>query len=207
MTLFFSQTSPFARKLLMCIKEQKLDDKVHLERVHPLKNSDHLTKITPLGKVPVLKTSTDDLIIESSLICLYLDDLAVQKFGEEASLVKVKGVSESRIKQLEALADGVMSAAYLLVMESLRSEQQQSEFWKQRWKDAIVRTLAYIEKQESAQLESDANHLGKIALASALGYLDFRLDALNWRSHTSRLVSWFGDYSTRNSYQSTIPLD
>ena len=207
MTLFFSQTSPFARKVLICVKEQNLEDKVHMELVHPLKNTDQVRAVNPLGKVPALITGTGALIIESSLICQYLDDLAIQDFGEKMSLLKGKEISDNRIRQLEALSDGIMNVAYLLVMESLRSEKQQSEFWKQRWKDAIEHTLTYIEKKEFEQLDSDENHLGKIALASALGYLDFRLDSLNWRSGVSRLPSWFGDYSTRNSYQSTIPMD
>ena len=41
----------------------------------------------------------------------------------------------------------------------------------------------------------------------ALGYLDCRVEALNWRAEAPRLASWLATLARRPSWQATEPVD
>jgi len=47
--------------------------------------------------------------------------------------------------------------------------------------------------------------LGQIAVACALGYLDFRFADMDWRTAHPRLSGWFKEFSQRASMQRTMP--
>jgi glutathione S-transferase len=47
--------------------------------------------------------------------------------------------------------------------------------------------------------------LGQIAVACALGYLDFRFADTDWRKARPRLSGWFMEFSQRASMQRTMP--
>jgi hypothetical protein len=47
--------------------------------------------------------------------------------------------------------------------------------------------------------------LGQIAVACALGYLDFRFADMDWRTARPRLSGWFKEFSQRASMQRTMP--
>ena len=48
--------------------------------------------------------------------------------------------------------------------------------------------------------------IDKIALAAALGYLDFRMPDFGWRDGRDNLAGWFADFSNRASIQATMPV-
>ena len=84
-----------------------------------------------------------------------------------------------RVLRWEALSDGILDAAYNLVMERRRPQGENSLDWMQRWIKEIGRSLNQVEAQ-IGDLPSGLS-LAQLALASALGYLDFRLPDLAWR--------------------------
>jgi glutathione S-transferase len=45
-----------------------------------------------------------------------------------------------------------------------------------------------------------------MALAAALGYVDFRLSAQNWRTSRPLLAAWVDAFSQRTSVQATLPI-
>src|SRR3546814_20234593 len=51
----------------------------------------------------------------------------------------------------------------------------------------------------------DTVDIGTIAVACALGYVDFRYDADGWRSTRPKLAAWYEDFSKRPSIASTAP--
>lgn len=206
MKLFYSRTSPFARKVLVCVKEYQLEKTVHLEILHPIRDSDVLRPVNPLCKVPALLTENKELIIDSPIICRYLDDLLLSS-DHAQSLVSPKSLSTSNVAQLEAFADGIMATGYLNVMENLRPVANQSAMWKERWTTAIQCTLDYLEQNSLSAIEKKEHHLGQVAIACALGYLDFRMDHLNWRNRTPRLADWFANYEQREPFKSTTPVE
>jgi len=65
-----------------------------------------------------------------------------------------------------------------------------------------------------AQLEREAPALaaapfaiGHIAIGCALGYLDYRFAARDWRASAPALAAWFADVATRPSFAATVPAD
>jgi glutathione S-transferase len=48
--------------------------------------------------------------------------------------------------------------------------------------------------------------MGQIALACALGYLDFRHAARNWRAGRDTLAAWYTGFAQRPSMQATVPV-
>jgi glutathione S-transferase len=55
--------------------------------------------------------------------------------------------------------------------------------------------------------ELGALSIGQITVACALGYLDFRYAAEQWRAKHRRLAAWFDEFSTRKSIELTKPKD
>ena len=49
--------------------------------------------------------------------------------------------------------------------------------------------------------------MGQIAVGCALGYLDFRHDARNWRQGNDALADWFTRFDSRPSLAATRPRD
>ena len=73
MKLYNTPTSPFGRKVLITAIEKGLDKKID---VLPARTPEaELYKKNPLDKLPVLVTDDGEVIIESSLICEYLDEI------------------------------------------------------------------------------------------------------------------------------------
>ena len=77
MKLFFSQNSPYARRPRLVLHEANLRNQVEEVDLTPrAENEAVLFANGPGGKVPALMTDTGAFIVESLLICRYLDDLS-----------------------------------------------------------------------------------------------------------------------------------
>ena len=59
--------------------------------------------------------------------------------------------------------------------------------------------------EERADRLADRLDIGTIALACALGYLDFRFAADNWRDNRPGLASFYETFAARDSMQQTKP--
>ncbi|HEY8516019.1 MAG TPA: glutathione S-transferase family protein [Candidatus Binatia bacterium] len=70
LTVLGANASPFVRKVLIALAEKQLD--YELDPVIPFNVSDEFKKISPLGKIPVLKDG-DTVLPDSSVICAYLE--------------------------------------------------------------------------------------------------------------------------------------
>jgi glutathione S-transferase len=60
------------------------------------------------------------------------------------------------------------------------------------------------EAQDLSQVDFS---IGTLTIGCALGYADYRFDALGWRSLAPRLAAWFATLEQRPSFQSTKPVD
>lgn len=197
MKLYYANTSPYARKARVTIIEKGLDDRIETIFQNPFEDSADLVAANPLKRVPALVDDTGIAIFDSPVICAYLDT-----FGEGAKLIP-EGNNRWATLTGEAMADGILDAAFAIVMERRRPEEQQSEMWFGRWESAISRTLDAIEADLSS-FEGEIS-LAQIALGCALGYLDFRLPDLEWRPGRTRLKFWFKENEKRPSMQATVP--
>ena len=152
----------------------------------------------PLGKIPVLDCDDGTAIFDSRVICRYLDKLAQSGFYPEPPLLW-------RTLTLEATADGILDAALAMIYEiRMRPEHKRLPDWVEAQWTKIARALDAIETNHMDHLAGrmDISH---IALGSALGYLDFRHDARNWRSGRPHLADWATTFAQRPSMQTTMP--
>ena len=204
MRLFHSPTSPYVRKVMILLHETGLVDRVELVRAAgtPLDPGTLPIDHNPLGKVPVLETA-EGAIFDSRVICRYLDDLA------QAGAYPM-GVGIWRTLTLEALADGILDAALLMVYETrLRPEDVRFAPWVEAQASKIVRALDVLEADWVGNLSAPRDgcpDMGAMAVGAALGYVDFRLAALNWRVGRPDLAAWAEVFAQRASMQATVPV-
>ena len=95
----------------------------------------------------------------------------------------------------QALADGIMDAALVQVYETRwRAEDRREPKWVEHQAGKVTRGLAYAEMNLSAPTATI--HVGHIAQACALGYLDLRFGG-SWRAAHPKLVAWLADFEAR----------
>jgi glutathione S-transferase len=198
MKLIYSGTSPFVRKVSVMLLETGLDARVTKETVAitPLNPGDVVPAANPLGKVPCLLTDAGPLF-DSRVITRYLDTL------HDGPNLYPKGAALWPVLTLEATADGMLDAAVLMIYERLlRSDAQKSPEWVEAQWLKISRALAHLEAHVAAL---EPLTMASIAIACALGYLDFRHDDRQWRTLTPALAAWEAEFSARPSMQATVP--
>jgi len=78
MKLRHAAASPFARKVMVAANELGLVDRIELmpTSVSPIQANDGLAAENPLMKVPSLVTDDGQTLLDSPVICEYLNDLA-----------------------------------------------------------------------------------------------------------------------------------
>lgn len=204
MHLYYSPTSPYVRKVAVLIAEAGLEGRV--ERVAasgtPLEPGSLPLGENPLGKVPVLVTA-DGALYDSRVICRYLDDVA----GAGAYPA---GGALWRTLVLEAMADGILDAALLMVYEGrLRPEALRFAPWTEAQWAKIARALDVLERDWLDHLmaaRTGCPDMGHIALGAALGYVDFRLGARGWRAGRPALAAWADGFLERPAMVATQPV-
>ena len=201
MTLFYSKTSPFVRKVIVLLHETGQLADIALQEVvlSPTSPDTGVNNANPAGKIPALRLADGTLLYDSRVILDYLDS---QHVGEP--LIPT-GSARWRRLTLASLADAILDAAVLLRYETfLRPEDKRWEQWQAAQQDKIERALAYFEQDCLAELASRFD-IAAIGLACALGYLDLRQPQLGWRERFPGLAGWFADVSQRPSMLATHP--
>lgn len=199
MKLYFSQNSPYARRPRLVLREAGLQDKVEEEDLTPRAENDAVLLANgPGGKVPALITDTGAFIVESLLICRYLDDLSGNR------LTPADAAARDRALQLEGMASVLMDTLYFRTHEGRRDEAQQAAAIKE--KDAKTAMAAYDALNAAAADFGDAVNLGAITAAAALGYADWRHPGDDWRAGRPALAEWFERISERPAMKLTAPV-
>lgn len=196
--LYYSNTSPYSRKVRMLAMEKGMGATVKEILCNPFEDVPGLCEANPLGRVPTLVTDDGLALYDSPVICEFLDAQS-----PENRMIPEAGVARWKVRRWEALSDGILDAAYNIVMERKRPPEQQSAKWLDHWKGEILRSLAQAE-QDLGELSPEVD-LSHLALAAALGYLDFRLPELAWREEWPNLDSWYSDIAARASVRDTQP--
>ena len=180
--------------------EVGLNEKIEWIKTNPWQSEEILTTENPLSKIPTLITDDGQVLFDSRVICEYLDSL-----HSGNKLIPECGEARWLVLRLQALADGILDSGILRLMEGKRSSEQQSADWDHMQKNAIERGLDYLESGISEW--KDKLDIGVISVACALGWLDFRFPAEDWRSNRPQLKSWFEFISQRPSLAETLPGD
>jgi glutathione S-transferase len=204
--LMYAPTSPFVRRARAVAIELGLEGRLELEPVQVAPgrpNAEYAESVNPLRKIPALVL--DDgatVLVDSSVICQYLDDLA------GGGRVIPMGADRWRILSQQAIALGMTDAMVLIRYEtSLRPDalrwpeyivDQQDRFWA---------GLEWFERRAEHALSVPEGpvDVSQLALACCLGYVDFRFPDLGWPTRAARVSRWYQTMLRRPSLAQTDP--
>jgi glutathione S-transferase len=182
LTLRSASASPFARKVRIAAALTGLDREIEIENADTADPADSVRRQNPLGKIPVLIVEDGTALYDSRVIFEYIDARA-----GGGRLIPRDLAARIEALRLQALADGVMDAGIMQIYEQRwRSEDRREPRWVAHQIGKVERALASL---EAAPPPLEPIHVGTIALACALGYLDFRFDG-RWRAAHPRLAEW-----------------
>lgn len=200
MKAIVSLTSPYARKIRVILLEKKLACEQIVDLPH--EPTAKVGEFNPLGKVPTLVTDDGEVFFDSPVIADYLETLDV-----EPALLPSDRLEAVRVKQLEALADGVLDAAVIVLLEGRRAPEQQSEAVKARQWGKVERGLAALQKLAEGKtwLAGGRLSLADISVAVMIGWLDARFSDYGVAKHYPQLAAWAAPILARPSFQQTIP--
>jgi glutathione S-transferase len=201
MKLVYSPPSPFVRKVTTLVHHAGLDERIELVNVKTtaLSVAEEARAANPLGKIPVMILDDGKALFDSRVITRFLDDLSGSNLYPQESMYD--------ILTLEALADGIMESAVSITYETkLRPENEQSPSWIEAQWSKVLHAVKALENDAFKSMKGNLN-MGQIAVACALGYLDFRHDARQWRNGHPNLASWNEKIMELTALTKTIPTD
>lgn len=199
MKLVYARPSPFVRKVMVTLLETGQRDDVELLEVmtSPVRTDAQAAAANPVGKVPALIRTEGPAIYDSRVICRFLDDRAKAGLYPESRLWEVL--------TLEATADAIMDAAVLMVYEHrVRPAEKVCDGWIDAQWQKIDRCVDVVNARWMSHLGGPLD-MSHIAIACALGYLDLRHPARNWREDRGALDDWFAVFNARSSMRATAP--
>ena len=203
MKLIGAITSPYVRKVRVVMAEKKLDYHFVPEDVWAADTK--IAASNPLGKVPCLVMEGGEAVFDSRVIVEYLDTLS-----PVGKLIPTQGRERAEVKTWEALADGVLDAAILARLEATwpgRTEAQRSDAWIERQMGKIHASLASMSQGLGDKAFCSGVHLSlsDVAVGCALGYLDFRFPAIEWRAPYPNLAKLSDKLALRQSFIDSKP--
>jgi glutathione S-transferase len=199
MKLRYSPTSPYVRKVTVTALETGLHDRIERIPTDIREPRADFLADNPLGKVPTLITDDGLPLFDSRVICEYLDSL-----HDGHKLFPTDVPARWRTLRLMALADGILDAAVLRRMETLRPDKEQSPAWIERQKGKMLRGLDMLER-EVPRFNRQIT-IGQITVGCCLGWHDFRYGtAEDWRIGRPLLADWYSMFMTRASMVATVP--
>ncbi len=191
MKLYFSPTSPFVRKVMVAAHERGIAGDIEC-----VSDLDDLHARNPLAKVPTLVTADGQVLYDSLVIVSWLDAR-----GSGPDLIPDEAPLRDKVLCRHALADGIMEAAVASVMETRRPAEKQWQGFLDHQRGKIERGIATLAGVDPGSVVDIAT----ISAAAALGYVTFRLPAIDWRSAHPDLALWYDTFAERPSMTATVP--
>ncbi|NIK49559.1 glutathione S-transferase family protein [Variibacter gotjawalensis] len=167
-----------------------LEKQVDIQGADTQAEGDSIRVQNPLGKIPTLVTEDGESWYDSRVIVEYLDAHA----GGGKIIPKD---SKTRLEALRmmALADGGSDASLLMIYEGrYRQPDKHEPKWVALQQGKVDRVLTALESNPPAI--TNPPHVGQLAVASLLGYQDFRFDG-KWRAKYPKLVAWLDSFAAK----------
>ena len=200
MKLHWSPKSPYVRKVMIVAHELGLTSKLELVRsvAAMLLPNEPLMRDNPLSKIPTLVLADGVVLFDSAVICEYLNDLA------RGPLFPSRGGEKWQALRWQALGSGLLDALILWRNERERDAPLMALIDAFDLKTRV--TLRQLDDEAQALTEAPFS-IGHVAVGCALGYMDYRFDAIGWRQRAPRLASWCATVVERPSFKATVPVD
>jgi glutathione S-transferase len=193
--LYTNAASPFARKCRVIAHELGL--KLTEIRTLPMQEPE-FRKVNPLGKIPALVLDDGSVLIDSPVICEYLNHAGGGKFFPGMSIWRNTS-GRWKALGLAALGDGLADAAVAWVI--LGRENPVPEVARQRQMQTVLTTLDALERVKFANDPT----IGEITVACVIGYVEFRMPDLDWKSSRPNLSGWYTKFCEYPSMKATVP--
>lgn len=152
----------------------------------------------PLGKIPALIIPGQRVMVESSVICQYLDSL-------KDPLLPTSGSERFTQLRRHAMGDGLSDPTYQYRYETVRPDRL-------HWDDIIARQ-DYAMRSAVMALEDEAADLpsmwtyGTVAIVTALDYLSYRGPHVDWRAMAPGLAKWHKGFEADPVYIDTYKYE
>jgi glutathione S-transferase len=198
MKLHYSPTSPYVRKVMACAIMRGIDGQIERLPTNPNLSPPELLAHNPLSKVPCLITEDGLALFDSPVICEYLDSV-----GDALPMFPAAGAARWRALKQQAMADGILDASVPRRAELQKPQDEGRIAWVARQKAAVDRTLDALEADPPHRIVD----IGSIAVACALGYLDFRFSAQPWREGRPKLAAWLEAFAQNPCIAQTAPKE
>ena len=193
MKLLYTKRSPYARKVRVLALEKNI--KLDFIDEDLANKSQQLLASNPLGKVPPLILDNGETIYDSVVICQYLDEI-----NATSTFIPASGQARYDVLKWEAMADDMVTTAIYAYMEKIRHPQDFHQQFVQNSENAILNGYQYIDANLD-QLKTF--NLAGVAVASAIGYIHFRLPHLKVQG---KVATWFDEINKRPSMAQTLPV-
>jgi glutathione S-transferase len=197
MKLLYQTHSPYARKALVFAHEAGLARQIEVvhHETSPTRRNEHVFAENPLGKVPVLIRPGQSPIFDSDVICAYLDTLHSGR-----KLIPQEGAARWQALRLQAVAQGLADAGIQLRWETVRRpEALRYPPLADGYTQKLIASYDWLEHQLDVDVPV---HVGHIALATCLDWLEFR-ELPGFRESRPRLAAWFDEFARRPSMRAT----
>lgn len=171
MILFYSPTSPYARKVQVFLLEKRVTY-VGVNVADPARSGgeQNVSEHNPLGKVPTLVQDDGTALFDSRVICEALDLMY-----PAPRLIPDAPRERALVRHWEALGDGICDVLIPVVQDSRRPPEQQDRAHVAKLLGKLEACLDYIEPLvEGRDTVGTGFSLADIALVCALGYIKLR---------------------------------
>ncbi len=192
MTLYWSPRSPFVRRVMVTAHELGIADRIRCtDAVVAMTgcNAD-VMRMNPLNKIPTLVLEDGSVLSESALL-IWNTSLPARRWcrgGARPACARCAGTGWPW--------PAPDRSAGLVAQRALRPAAQQSAPILDAWAAKLALRCAVLDAKRHP-LRASAVSLGRVAIGCALGYLDFRLQELDWRAQALALAQWFATFDQR----------
>jgi glutathione S-transferase len=197
MKLLYQTHSPFARKVLVFAYEAGIAGRIEVvhQETSPTRRNPLVFAENPLGKVPVLIRPGHPALFDSDVICSYLDTV-----HDGRKLIPAEGEFRWLALRDQALAQGLADAGIAIRWETVRRpDALRYPPLRDGYIDKLLAGYDWLERELDVPAPI---HVGHIALATCLDWLEFR-DLPAFRDRRPRLSDWFDEFKGRPSMQAT----
>lgn len=200
MKLFFTQRSPFARKIRMLARlTDQIGDIEEIETT--VRDPDALVlPYNPTGKVPTLVLDNGTALSESLLITTYLE--------ERAGARAINGTGDQRWAAfafdafVTATADNV---AWLFRERNMKEADKQSPTFLELERGRAKRNYDALEAALDTDL-GDPVRTAHLMAASLFGFVDLFMEDETWHQNRPKLLAWYQRFQENPAFQETMPI-
>ena len=208
MKLYYTVTSPYARKVRIAAIERGIYQDIELieanigfeEGTLKTKTSD-ITDHNPSGRVPTLITKEEKAVFDSTVIVHYLDSK-----GSHPKIIPSEENNKIHALRINALVDESIDAMRFLKFENMRPKNVRLPDWINALNLKVNRSLIllenYIEYYDGTN--KDKIDIGLISAGCLMHIVTNNIDA-PWNCSHPKLDIWFEEFSKRNSMELTKP--